>query len=372
MKNKFLYIVVLLLLGCVDPIAPEFEYKEGLIFIDAFAATSEGASFVNVSESVLNRDRFSNVFIKGAEVSFINTNTGTRVMLVEQEDIYVPPSNFVASAGESWELEVNLADGRHYQSLSETVLEPVAINDINATYKPELLFREASEGFVPGHSVSVSLNDPSDRENYYYWRFRSFEELTLCKICENGILRNGICEENPQGSNRSPFYTYFCDSECWQIRFNENVKIFADDFTNGTTINQLPIADVLLYTKADILIEVQQFSLSIAAYKYYKTLKDIIDNNGGFNAPPPAALIGNMFNPNDSEEFVLGRFTAASSSIASVFIDRSDISEALIEGSIIIQTETSPPVFPELSLVYTAPCVESRFRTGIRPEGWVD
>ncbi len=373
MKNNFIYILILLLLSlesCVDPVTPEFKFKEGLVFIEAFAATSEGTSFVKISESEIHRDRTSNVFIEGAEVFFINTNTGVVIQLIEEDEVYVPPANFVVSVGESWELEIKLLDGRHYKSLPETVLEPVAISDIKATFNPELLYRESLNGYVPGHSISVSLDDPPELENYYYWRFRSFESLSICETCFDGIYRNGVCEKFPEGVRHRPFYTYTCNSDCWKIRFNENVKVFADDFTNGTTIHQLPIADVLLYTKANILVEVQQFSLSVSAYEYYKILKDIIDNNGGFNAPPPAALIGNMFNANNSEDYVLGRFTAAATSTASVFINRTNIIEAQIE-TIEVRAETSPPV-PELELTYSAPCVESRFRTGIRPQGWID
>jgi len=370
MRNRFIYILLLLfLVSCIDPVTPEFKFKEGLVFIEAFAATSKGNSFVKISESEIHRGRTSNVFIEGAEVFFINTNTGVVIQLIEEENIYVPPANFVISIGESWELEIKLTDGRHYKSYPETVLEPVAISEIKATYNSELLYKE-SEGYVPGHSISVSLDDPPERDNYYFWRFRSFENRSICKTCFDGIYRNETCEKFPTGVRHRPFYTYTCDSKCWQIRFNENIKVFADDFTNGTTISQLPIADVLLYTKSNILVEVQQLSLSVSAYEYYKILNDILDNNGGFNAPPPAALLGNMFSANNSEEYVLGRFTAASTSTASVFINRTSITEAPLE-TIETRTETSPPV-PELDLTYLAPCVESHFRTGSRPQGWID
>jgi hypothetical protein len=38
---------------------------------------------------------------------------------------------------------------------------------------------------------------------------------------------------------------------------------------------------VLLYTRQNIAVEIQQFALSSAAFQYFKTLKDLIDNNGG-------------------------------------------------------------------------------------------
>ena len=119
-----------------------------------------------------------------------------------------------------------------------------------------------------------------------------------------------------------------------------------------------------------MVLEIEQFSLTPAAYQYYKVLKDIVDNSSGLNAPPPAALIGNLFDPNDSQNFVFGRFTVAATSTASVFIDRSEISEDPIEAVIpSIQETFGSPVPPPVTT--TVPCTETKFRTAIRPEKWI-
>jgi hypothetical protein len=165
------------------------------------------------------------------------------------------------------------------------------------------------------------------------------------------------------------YYTYGCEERCWQVRYSDKVNIFSDEFTNGTTISILPVSDILLYTKRNILVELQQFALSEEAYKYYKTLKDLIENNSGFNSPLPAALIGNLYNPGESEDFVLGRFTAAATSVKPIFIERIFIEEEQLESVIYGQAEgleTPPPT------VLTAPCEEGRYRTNIQPDGWQD
>jgi hypothetical protein len=112
--------------------------------------------------------------------------------------------------------------------------------------------------------------------------------------------------------------------------------------------------------------------LTPAAYNYYKVLKDIVDNSGGFNAPPPAALIGNMTNVNDSEDFVFGRFTAVATTTVSLFIDRANTPEDPIEIALPLELEpTLNSPYPPPATNFT-PCTETRFRTAIRPEGWID
>ncbi|PIB38980.1 DUF4249 domain-containing protein [Maribacter sp. 4G9] len=364
-----LYLFPLLFFSCIDPVAPEYDFVDGLIVIEGLASSSAGTSYVTINRTSSEFGLIKNIFQEGATVSFNNLNTGDIVPLQEQADIYVPPLDFAVTTGQSWEINVTLADGTSYRSFPETVLAPVPISDISATFESELQFREASESFVPGHSLSVSFTDPLDEKNYYFWRFRSFENLFICKVCTGSILRDGFCIDDSRTRFVAPYFTYQCDEECWTIRYNESIEIFDDEFTNGNTVNSLPIANVLLYTKEDILVYVDQLSLSFDAFQYYKRLKDVVDNNGNFDAPPPAAVVGNIYNVNDEDEIVLGRFTATSTSSASIFIDRTDILDNEIDPEPPISVEPSPPFDPNVTI---APCVEGRFRTSIEPEGWIE
>lgn len=381
-KTIILIFCSVLLVECTEPVRPEFDFKSGLVSVEGFVSTTPGGSFVRINE--LNEfnvgtNSYENVFISGAEVSFINTDTGNEINLTEDEEaeIYIPPVDFAGTVGNTWELTVSLVDGRVYRSFPETIVESVVISTINATYNPELTFNVELDDFAPGHSIAVGFEDPSEGENYYYWSFRSFELKDICMICYGShIYREDTCipvDPFPYPPDEPvPFYTYLCENDCWRIRYNQNIKIFSDKFSNGLKVAGLPAADVLLHTKRDILVEVQQFSLSAAAYEYYETLKDIVDDNGGFNSPPSAALIGNMFNPNNTDEFVLGRFTAASNSTANIFIDRSNIEESQLETEILFSEEMAPPpgIAPE-DWVFYIPCPrESRYNTSIRPEGW--
>lgn len=85
--------------------------------------------------------------------------------------------------------------------------------------------------------------------------------------------------------------------------------------------------------------------------------------------PPPSAIVGNLFNPNDRDEIILGRFTATSASSASIFIDRTEILENEIEPPPPVSIEPSPPFEPNVT---RTPCLESRFRTAIEPDGWIE
>ncbi len=383
-SKLFIIGIVLFCWGCIDPVEPIFEEREGLIYIDAFLSTDNTFSNVRLFESVVEFGDFRFKFISGADVRYRNMDTGNEVVLTEQVDGYDPPENFTAQVGSTWILTIILPDGRMYRSSPERIRNPVSIANIRATYNPELKFGEGQNRFLPGHRISVDLNDPADEENFYLWKFRSFENLKFCKTCEGSTyFRNGECVDNPydRRSAGDALLDYECGTPCWQIRFNEEIDLFSDQFTNGSTLTNLPAGDALLYTLENMVVELQQFSLSPLAYEYFRVLDDLVDNNGGLNAPPPVALIGNIFNPNDSEEFVLGRFTAAASSTRSIFIERSEITEEPVGTfrpriseacDFVCDPIKCQPAYmgPPCMLVTETVCAEEKFKTGIPPESW--
>ncbi|TLP82301.1 DUF4249 domain-containing protein [Maribacter sp. ACAM166] len=366
----FFALLSLVYLGCINPVEPEFEFKEGLVFIEGIATTVKGGSYVIINKSVnefgINKTKFE----KGASVSFVNSVSGQTVELVELEGAYVPSIEFKANVGEQWEIQITLEDGRQYYSQSETVLESVPITNIKATYNPELQFNNGTGSFEPGHAVSITFNDPISEENYYYWTFKSYENLLICQVCFDGIYRGGLC--GPTDIATPDYFSYTCDTDCWKVRYPESISIFDDKFSDGKTTTDLIVANVPLYTKENIVVEIQQLSLTPDAYDYYKVLKDLVDNSSGFNAPPPAALIGNMFNPNDADDFVFGRFTAAATSTIDIFIERGNIPENQLDPQMPMSIEpTFMSPYPAPATI-EAPCNESRFKTAIQPEVWMN
>ncbi len=374
LKYKIFPIILgsLILTSCIDPITPEFELQEGLVFIDALASTSPGSSFAIINRSAVEFGVYGIQFVEGATVSFVNIDSGNEVLLTEAGESYIPPSDFVVNTGERWKLHVRLANGNVYESTAEEVLKPIPIKNIEVDYDPELVYRESLERFVPGHDISVSFDDPPNENNYYYWSYRSFENLDLCEKCREGLYRDGGCIPYELIGFGDRYFDYVCEVDCWKIRFPESIAIFDDKFSDGKSVSKLKVGDALLYTKENMVVEVQQFAITPAAYDYYKILKDIVDNNSGLNAPPPAALIGNLSNPNDPDEYVFGRFNATATSVASMFVERDNIEEPQLETKdpiVLEPTLMSPYPPPATNFV---PCSETKFRTAIRPSGWID
>lgn len=367
----FITISFLVFTSCTDPVQPEFQYEEGIVFIEGFVSTVPGVSFVTINESAIEFGVYVVNFVEDAQVGYKNEDTEEIVQLTENLGAYFPPKSFKAQVGDSWILQITLNNGTNYASSPEKIAASVPLTSIDVIYDSELEFQEINGGkFVPGHEVQVSFEDPLGK-NYYYWTYRTYENLDFCEKCVAGIFRDGECQ-NLGSAAGWPYFDYACETDCWRIRLPESIAIFEDEFSDGKSINNFSIGNLPLYTKENMVVEVQQISLNAAAYGYYKVLKDIVDNNSGLNAPPPAALVGNLINVDDSEDFVFGRFTGISASTASVFIDRTLIEEDPLESRdpIIFEPQVGCP-FPPPCTTF-APCSETRFRTAAPPPGWID
>jgi len=371
--NKITFIRLLLLgvlmHSCIDPVPPEFDYEDGLVIIDAIASTVPGTTYATVKKTVLEFGIYKTEFMEGCKVSLKNSVTNEEISLIEGKESYLVSADFRVDEGTEWELKVTTPAGKTYKSLTEVVPKVVSIDAISDAYNKEMSFDESIGKFIPGHEIRIDFQEPVEETNFYYFQYRAYEKEIYCAVCNNGVLRFGECVSQIDNPLAKEYYTYLCDQTCWKISFNQEITLFDDAFTNGKNISNLLVGKIPLYTKQDVLVEILQLNITEEAHKYYKTIKDIVDNNSGFNAPLPSALIGNFYNPEDSEDPVLGRFTAAAGSSKSIFVKRGDIPQMTVGAFRVPQPELLGDPLPN-PITYETPCLEGRNQTKIKPLTW--
>jgi len=350
--------------SCVEIVEAEYNYQDNILFIDAYALTEIGSSTVSIKKSFWDGRSYSVRPVLNANVRIENVDTQTSIDFLDDDaGVYVCPADFAVEEGEVWKLHIELEDGKKLESKAETVIAAIPIDDIRSEYSAEVTYDVSKESFVPGHKLMIDWKDPAGEENYYLWKYKTYQPLFVCKTCTRGILRDGACQTST--ANFFPaYYDYLCDPVCWQIDYELETIVFEDRLSDGADILDFMVTTLPFTRRPDILIEIQQLSLNKSAYDYFKVINDQVSANGGLNAPPAAPLIGNLFNPDDPTDFILGQFTTAGVSSKSLFIERSTILEDPISPDPVIRLE------PCLTCPKSYPCQESRIRTSIEPEGW--
>lgn len=268
--KKWLTILVLFLIGCVDPVSLDLPTSEPKLVV--FGWVTNEIKPYEVSLSLTNN--FSDISdytsVTGAEV-YVLDNLDQRHDFIEQDDTgkyYSDPNDFIGVIGNAYTLHVITAKQEHYVTLSEPLLgvPPLASASISFLNDPDI-FEIADD--EDNYFATGFVQDEVELSNFYRW-----------KIYVDGKLKNRPTE----------------------------ITLFDDNFSNGNTF-RFDASNVLF--KKNQLVQIEHYSLTIAAYEFYSSIKRQTENDQLEPRPIPAIIKGNVYNLNDSNELVLGYFGAS-------------------------------------------------------------
>jgi hypothetical protein len=146
------------------------------------------------------------------------------------------------------------------------------------------------------------------------------------------------------------------------IDFN-NIKIFDTHTLSGGLLNNEPF----LITKYDYrffymyCFHLLQYAISEEEYKYWEAVRAIVNIDGSLFDPPPGTVRGNLYNPDNSEDQVLGYFSVIGVSYRRFFVNATDLSVAVQP-----RCGNWPPQQPS----ECRNCLEIPFSGTTRPEYW--
>ena len=354
-------LLSLLLLGCVDPSVPAYDYQTGFVLVEGSIVDRPGESEVRISRSELAFGIYKLTPLTDATV-FSISGSGEEVPWQYSSDrsAYRPDTSFRTRVDETYAIRVLLPDGALIESSPEAMSAPVPLESLRMIYDREAYFSSGRDRFVPAFTLLANFRDPAGTDNFYRYTHRSYSRTIVCKTCYGGVYRGGDdCISAP----RVDYYDYLCDRECWSINRGESFELATDEFNPGGTFTDLPTARIDYTGSGALLAEVDQYAITRPAHRYYKTLQDLRDNSAGLNAPLPAALYGNLSDLSDERSVVLGYVSVAAVSTQRLFWNRDTIPGDPVFLRPPIRLEDIMPSPP------TAPCSGPNF-TSVKPVGW--
>lgn len=349
--SSILGLLLLLALGaslksCIDPYPAEVIVSDTKLVVDGLITDDAGPYTVTLALSEPYNNTRGTLAVNSAQV-WVNDDTGQRFdFLPKGAGNYQSDSlAFRAQAGRIYTLFVRTSNGQMYESKPELLRAAPAIDTVYSVF----FSTTNSLGVeVNGFEVYSETQDPDTLGNYYRWRWSHFDTISHCL-------------QRIDGETRVLFQTRCC-GPCWFVRRCYGcVNILNDVFLNGNTIRRY-LATIPYDSKEDYFLVVDQLALSREAHQFWTLVDGQINNSGGIFDKPPAAIQGNLFNPDNPEEQVLGYFSVAGLSRKSVYLKRDGISQ-LPNGGVdsgIIMSEVPGCVS----------CNESLTRTARRPPGW--
>lgn len=368
MKPLLLLLAIIVLSTCVDPVRPEFRFRDGFLVINGEISNLPNESRLTIQVSTLNQSTYDLVPFQPLSVVTID-GSGNSVpwAQVGSTEVFLPPADFRGIAGETYFLQVETESGQFVESDPEIMPEVVPIASLRMQFEQEAYFSDELERFVPAFRFLVDFSDPPATRNFYRWQVNSWERRFICLSCNFAQVvdyATGECVS----TNRSRFvprFDYLCADPCWEIMYDPNFNVFSDEFVDGNQLNAFEAGRIPYDWYGGLLVNVRQQQITAAAYEYNQNLSDLSQSSGGLNATLPAALDGNLNAVVEGGQTVLGYFGVAATSSDRIYFDRDTISGTALSFDARWNLDVPPPP----AVQYFDPC-DGPNRTTIRPEGW--
>lgn len=364
-----------MVLACVEPYDLSFLSQKEILFVEADINDYDSLQYVTIKKNIPEPKNIVYFDVDNAKVQIIEG--GSRIIDCPYTSLgrYKLPDNFRSKNGTDYQLKM-IIDGKTYQSSIEKAERVAPIEKIYSQFAAKDI--DLLEKKVDGHRIFLETKDIPKIANYYLWQWKLYEKQSYCKSCYGGRYFTapsplGRCVDDQNLMRRGLTYDYLCSSNCWEIKYSNQVNIMSDLYATDETIKGRFIADIPFYQFKNSLIEVQQYSISKSAFDYFNIMVNQTQRNGTLADTPPAGLIGNIKNTMDKTEPIGGIFMVSSKTSKVFVIERIGIQNAANAVGLVVGRDVNPePAGNDTSRPPFAPCIESKERTSKKPFGWVE
>lgn len=347
MRILLFIIFITLFSTCIDPFDPGIDGEGRKLVVDGLITNLPDAYTVRLTYSEpYNNDSLTLAVTRATVYITDDLNQRFDLSYTSQGNYVSDTAQFQGEVGRIYTLHIQTPDGKTYQSQPETMLPAPKIDTMYSRFVEKTDSRNVT---TYTFDAFVRTQDPSETKNFYQWRWTHYNQLEFCA--------------EGWDSQARIFRQFYCCSSCWAIKRclgNSCIRVESDLYFNGNRFD-FNVAEIPFDSKTDYFLAVDQLALSEGAYRFWKTVNEQLNNTGGIFDVPPAAAVGNLFNPKDPDEQVLGIFSVAGGVRKSGYVRRDYVSQQPLTK------KTPEPKVPQRDCQQ---CIESTARTSKQPEGW--
>ncbi|GAB3526473.1 hypothetical protein GCM10027443_01600 [Pontibacter brevis] len=299
---------LLLLVGCVEPYAPEIlEGPNHYLVVDG-SIIGNGITTIKLSRTQ-NISETSPPLAEAGAMLLLEEDQGAQYPLQEITPATYVSSNLQLDFSKKYRLYIRLSGGEEYASDFVTIKQTPPI--------------EALGWHVQDNELQIYVNsrDPQNNTHYYRWVYEATWTYTAA-------YQSNIKYDEASGTivprTRSDENIY----NCWRTEKSTDIKLGSSVKLTQDVIHEYPI--VALSSGAEELrikysVLVKQYALTREEYQYWEALRKNTESIGTLFDPLPAQLTGNVHRLSNPDEPVIGYVGASALQEERIFVNRSEL-----------------------------------------------
>jgi|GEM_PF-5779877 len=312
LKYSTWIILAGLLSGCLDEVrlTPEGNFSDNVVINGKLTHHGDRATILVRTQELVPRGRFTGTRPVATErVTLLDVDGMERDIPISTENrgFYDEISSgdaFEIRPGKSYQLEVELEDGKVYRSAIEPLIKVPEIQGLSFEPRSSLGTTDNGEIFEQNLVVFQVATDPRGHNSQERSRLRWSVEGVFQLTQEPGVADSPVC------------YLEFASQPGDFSLFDGTVLAPAQDLLTidvyGTAVN---------YRFAEgMQVEIYQESLSATAYSYWEQVKRVLNRSGTIAEDPVGEVRGNWSSVDNRDEVVYGLFYAVDRTSNEIFV----------------------------------------------------
>ena len=353
MKGRFFsLLMVFLSASCVDRITFDVGVTTYPVVIDGSISNQPGPYKIEVSRAF---DIESKVLTKtpvSVRNVVISDNSGIRETLTQvHSGQYETAANGIQGrVGGVYKIQIELLDGRIYESKPDTILPQGSIDSVYFNFKSQ---KNTDDVISYGFDVFFNSVGAEQSTNQFLWKFvgtyktTTNPELFTVSCGESRCPRPLPCSSSNLRSDGTLEEVRPCVCcECWVKYFNDEPIVSDNQFLQNARFNNIKVGYVPVnqWTFSDkVHAEARQMSLTKQAFDFWRAVQAQKKATTSLFQPLAGKIPRNFIQIAGAEAPVEGIFFATAISTKAVFITRDDVPNQRL-----IPTQTLP--FPDACL----------------------
>ncbi len=348
--TRLLFIIIAMCEGCVERLdIAQIATSNLPIVLNGFISDQPGPYHIKISRSFNIGTASSYQAPISVKELVLSDNLGTKETLLE-----VTPGNYETSpggirgvAGRIYKLNVELLNGKKYESVADTLSAPGNLDTVYYKFRTFATLKGTKDYYF---DIYLDAGNSIANSYYYLWKFKgTYKVITNpeadkeeepcsytgidcagCSVCNKAQKCTGLRNIAPI-SSPSPIYFRFkpCDCcTCWYTIYSESPVISNYQFLQADGYKNIRVGTILIdnwMLQHKIYAEVNQLSLTRQGYQFYKAIKDQQEGAASLFQPASGRIPGNIEQKSGSSEPIVGIFYAASISSKTIIITKQDV-----------------------------------------------